>query len=133
MGKTSKPPDEARLQIFDRVSDEETDILKVVLLECAERSHITEIYEVFGREYFLKFIDIFAGATITCPSRAVLEEAIRNVSIYLLISSAKLGSRAQLVRDLAAKYDLTTGYVRELYFDMGEKLSRYDMKREDKR
>jgi hypothetical protein len=120
-------PSEDRLHIIDKITGKEFDILKVVLLECCDKSHIPELYEIFGRENFLKFIDIFAGSTIKCPSREVLDKAVRDVTVYLLISKSGVGNRSSLVRDLAVQYGVTVGVIRQIYVEMQDRLNRYNL------
>ena len=122
-------PSEDTIRIFDTVSHKDIDILQVALIECAGNTHIPELYEIFGKEAFLKFLDIFSGSTIVCPSRIVLEEAIRNVGIFLKLEEALEGSRNKLVKDLAIKYGITSGAVRKVYMDMEDSLRRYKFRR----
>ena len=116
------------LQIFDTISQRELDILKVALIDCCADTHMPELYEIFGKEAFLRFLDVFSGATIVCPPREVLHRCIRNVGIYLRIDGALDGSKSQLIRDLAAKYKLTQGVVMRIYVDMEARLKRYQIR-----
>lgn len=119
---------EESLQIFDTVSGREMDILRVSLLDCCSETHIPELYEIFGREAFLKFLDVFSGATIVCPPRETLNRCIRNVGIYLRVEKAPDGSKARLIRDLATKYKLSQGAVIKIFCEMEERLKRFKIK-----
>ena len=78
--------------------------LKLVLLTCRGISHLPEIFEIFGEESALKFLDIFAGCTIEVPSRKDIQTTIRDVVIWATLTKHKGKKRRVLVEELCAKY-----------------------------
>ena len=125
MGYDTRPGGERSLQIFDTVGLRDVDVLRVALIDCCTESHIPELYDIFGREAFLKFLDVFAGATIVCPSHETLSQCIRNVGIYLRVVREPDDTRPRLVRDLAVKYKITRSQVLRIFVEMEDRLKRY--------
>lgn len=115
----------SEIRIFDQVSQQFMDLFQIVLLAAAEDTHIPEIYEIFGPEYTLRFLDIFRGMTVEVPSREVIANALRDVGIYLAVVQAGEGTKAQIIRDLAVKHGLTAQKVRSIYYRTTEQLSRF--------
>lgn len=120
--------DETSVGIFDKISNQMIDILKIALIECAADTHIPELFEIFGRENFLKFLDIFSGCTIVCPHRAVIDKCIRDVTIYLKVERALEGTKTDAVKYLASQYSVSPGVIRQIHSEMVEKLKRYTIK-----
>lgn len=106
--------------IFDRGSLKHIDALQVALLRAGKDTLLPEIYDIFGKEKLLKFLDIFAGTTVQVPTKKVLEDAIRDTYIYLGIENAKAKrkEKADVVRDLAKRYDIDNRDVHIIYEDM---------------
>ena len=76
------------------------------------------LFEVFGKEYFLKFLDIFAGTDVKVPTKNKLEEAVRQVGIFMELKRADPAERPRIIRDLAKKYGLTAGEVRTVFVEL---------------
>lgn len=89
------------LRLLDSNLGEHLDVLKLVLMYRHSDSFLPEIYDVLGPEKFLKFLDIFAGATLTLPSFKDLSTAVRDVSIYLDVQ------RGVKPEDVNAKYGVS--------------------------
>ena len=66
----------------DRDPFRQVDIFHVVLLNAAADTVLPELYEIFGRERMVKFLEIFAGVTIRIPSASIFSDAVRDVMIY---------------------------------------------------
>lgn len=114
------------LGIFDPITtSHDCDILRAALIETCANSHIPELYLIFGRENFLKFLDIFAGTTLTVPSREQLNGVLRNVAIFLALERAPDGTKENLISDLAVHYGITRGLVIKAFIEMEERLKRY--------
>jgi hypothetical protein len=106
-------------------SDRSMDLLKLMLLESADKTHLPEFLDIFGRDTLLKFLDIFAGTTVKVPSRKCIENAIRDVSIFVRLERTPSGSKARLVRDLASEFGLNDGQVRKSYYEVEKKADNY--------
>lgn len=113
--------------VFDSVSGKFFDFMMICLLESAGDTLIPQLYDVFGKENFLKFMSIFAGTTIKVPNLKIIEDTMRDVAIYLRLRDLPVGSRAEAVRDLAAQYSRTRGEIRRSFMSMESRFERYKM------
>ena len=73
---------------MDTKLGEHVDLVKVVLFYYNDLSLLPELYDIFGGEALIKFLDIFGGTTIDVPPAETIERAIRDVSIYLRIKKS---------------------------------------------
>lgn len=87
-------------------------VLFLALLNSDAYSVLPEIYEVFGREQTLKFLDVFAGSTIKVPTRKKLQECIRDVDIFCTLEYTK---HPPTKKELADQYDLSESSIKEIY------------------
>jgi len=79
-----------------------------LLLGSARETLLPDILEVVGHERLLKFLDIFAGMSITVPSRDVLIQFVRDADIYVRF-------RPDTAPALAKEHGLEVEQVREIY------------------
>lgn len=96
--------------VFDPVMHKHLDAVTLVLLYNNQNSLLPDLYEIFGDEALVKFIDIFGGTTIRVPSRDDLANAVRDVNIYLTLKH----NRAK-VEDLASQYRLTNTVIEDIF------------------
>ncbi len=99
------------------------DLQAVMILRFGE-TVLPEIFDIFGREHFLRFLDIFQGQTIQVPASADLLRAFRDVRVYSRLSKVSGVKQACLVRELAEEYELSQGEVRAVYYEVEEALSK---------
>ena len=108
--------------IFDTGSAKHIDVLQVSLLRAGKHTLLPELYDIFGKDKLLKFLDIFAGTTIEVPSKKVLESAIRDTYIYLSLENIRKGGgnrkKSDVVKDLADRYSIESSEVLRIYADM---------------
>ena len=109
--------------IFDNSSIKHIDALQVSLLRAGKNTLLPELYDIFGKEKLLKFLDIFAGTTVKVPTKKVLEYAIRDTYIYLGMEKARTSGHKKkrmpdVVKDLAARYDIDEFHIWKIYNDM---------------
>jgi hypothetical protein len=103
------------VSIFDAVSGKFIDTLRAVLYRLCPRSHVIELYDIFGKEHFIKFLDLFSGTTVEVPSRSTLEQGMQDVLIYLTLSRTEPAVRPKMTRHLAQRTGLTAGEVRSRF------------------
>lgn len=60
-------------------------LLYLVLLSDDNSSILPELFDVFGEDLTLKFLDIFSGQTIVCPSKTKLSRMIRDIDMYIRV------------------------------------------------
>lgn len=115
------------LSIFDPVSGQALDLIKVALLEFGLESHLPELYDIFGEDDLLKFLDIFGGCTIKVPSRYEVRDVIRDVRIYLELSRIPRSAegRQRVVNDLCTRYDLTGRSIYTIFGRMERSFAKY--------
>lgn len=112
------------VSIFDKTTRKFVNVLQLALLESTGDTHLPEIFEIFGCDAFLKFMDIFAGTTIEVPSLKVIQDSVRNVSIYMVLRKTPVGSRAKKVRELSAVYSIPTGSVRKIFLNLSTRFDK---------
>jgi hypothetical protein len=113
----------SQFAIFDNSATKHIDALQAALVRASRDSILPELYDIFGRESLLKFLDIFAGTTVKVPTKKVLEDSIRDTFIYLSLEKTKKSGKPKkvmtdVVRDLAGRYSIGMEEVWAIYRDM---------------
>lgn len=106
------------VSILDAVSGRFVAVLRVALDKACPRSPVLDLFDIFGRDAFLKFLDVFQGMTVEVPARAKLEDAMRQVAIYLTLKKTSASGRPGAIRVLANKYGIPAGDVRTIFVDL---------------
>jgi Mor family transcriptional regulator len=101
------------LTILDRKVLDYLNAFHVVLIDAAGDSVLPELVRVFGSKAVIRFLDVFAGMTVTVPSRAVIENSIRDMLIYMRL---KKGLTVDRVTELSNQYDISEETVRCIYY-----------------
>lgn len=118
IGTQKRSPDFA---IFDTGSSKHIDALQVSLLRAGKNTLLPELYDIFGKENLLKFLDTFAGTTVEVPTKKVLEDAIRDTYVYLTLEKGLKSSnkkKSDVVKELSDRYDIEGREVLRIYRDM---------------
>lgn len=110
--------EELGVSIFDSVTGKFNAVLRVALSRTCPRSHVVALFDVFGKDHFLKFLDLFAGTSVQVPTKNKLEEAVRQVGIYMEMKRVTSRRRPSVARQLAKKYGLTAGEVRMAFVEL---------------
>lgn len=84
---------------------------------------LPELFEVFGREKLIMFLDIFAGQTFRVPDHDTLAHRIRDVLIWIAMEEDP--SR---VSDLAVEYSVSENRVCEIHREMRELMGRFQLR-----
>lgn len=113
--------------IFDPVSGQSLDLIKVALLEFGIESHLPELFDIFGEDALLKFLDIFGGCTITIPSRHEVRDVIRDVRVYLELSRIPRTTegRQNIVGELCTRYDISARTLYNIFERMERSFKKY--------
>lgn len=69
-------------RVFDPAIMEHFDIVEVLLVVDNATTVIPEIFEIFGAEKGIEFLDVFSGQKIDVPSVAKLARTIRRAMMY---------------------------------------------------
>jgi len=96
----------------DLAVEKRIDALEVLLLYCAGNTLLPELYRVFGKEYILRFLDLFAGTTLEVPSRETIEQSVRDVDIWIRLRET---NTEEVRAYLAEKYHVSLETVREVF------------------
>lgn len=115
----------ADLRLYNERTGQYIDALYAVLVVSDEMQLFPEMLEIFGKDSVVKFLDVFAGQTITVPPVDVLAAKIRDVTIWLEVS--KRGG-SERIPELAREHGMTESQVRAKVAEVSECLSRVGVK-----
>jgi len=114
---------------LERSTRREVDVLYVLLVHSGRYELLPELYEVFGREHLIRFLEVFGGTTLKVPSEQDLAQAARDVSIYCRLSEAPRGSVGEVVGSLAKEYSIEEGVVEQIHAQMAKLMENYDLRK----
>ena len=98
------------VRLFDKDVSSLIDVFIPVMLAWTRKTLISELYEVFGTEHLMLFLDLFADTRFEVPSRDLILTALRDADIY-----ARLAAHKDTVRGLATKYGVEEHRVADAY------------------
>lgn len=94
------------------------DVFHTVLVDIAGDTVLPEVYDIFGPELAIRFLDVFSGCSFQVPSRKVIEGAARKASVFVdmchLIQDQRYGKRESAER-LVDKYGLSAAAIESIY------------------
>lgn len=96
--------------------------LSAALLSLDRFGLIPELFEIFGQEALLRFLDIFAGQTFKVPDHDTLTARIRDVIIWI-----ELENETKTVAELAEEYGLSDRRIREIRDSMRSIMTRFQI------
>lgn len=77
------------LKFLEHRTERFIDALYALLVTTDDTQFFPEMYEIFGRESVVKFLDIFAGQTIRVPSREVVEKNVKDAIIWVEVQKGE--------------------------------------------
>ena len=98
------------VRLFEKDASQFIDVFIPVMLAWTRKTLISELFEVFGTEHLMRFLDLFAGTRIEVPSRDLILAALRDADIYV-----RLAAHTDTVRGLATKYGVEEHRVADSY------------------
>jgi hypothetical protein len=102
--------------ILSGLSGRQVELFYVLLVSAGRYTFLPEIYDVFGKEQTVKFLELFAGVTIKIPDTNVLQRYAEDISIYYRIEKAATTEKKRLIVDqLGIDLDLDRGQVLRRY------------------
>src|SRR5262245_55180577 len=104
----------SQIKILDKLTKRYLDALYVVLLRSSDQSLLPELYDIFGKELLIKFLDVFAGMQFRVPSREILERAVRDVDIYIRMSDVR---NSEVLEDLSTRHNISKDDVTRIFND----------------
>jgi hypothetical protein len=105
------------LDLLNPMDRKQLDTLYIVLLHYSDHSILPELYEIFGEEAMIRFLDLFGGMTIKVPAHDELKKTIRDVNIYLRLKSSP--KYTETVKELMNEYELDDKYVEQIGREVG--------------
>src|SRR5262249_40962840 len=98
------------VRLFDKDVSSLIDVFVPVMLAWTRKTLISELYEVFGTEHLMRFLDLFADTRFEVPSRDLILAALRDADIYV-----RLAGHKDTVHGLATKYGVEDHRVSDAY------------------
>ena len=98
------------VRMLDKDASRLIDVFIPVMVGWTRKTLIPELYEVFGNQHLMLFLDLFAGTRIEVPSRDLILTALRDADIY-----STLTGHRDTVRGLATKYGVEEHRVADSY------------------
>ena len=98
------------VRLFEKDASQFIDVFIPVMLAWTRKTLISELYEVFGTEHLMLFLDLFADTRFEVPSRDLILTALRDADIY-----STLTGHRDTVRGLATKYGVEEHRVADAY------------------
>jgi hypothetical protein len=108
-----------KYSIYDKKYNEYIDLFYILLLDMAENTVLPEMYEIFGTDKVLKFLDIFAGATITVPSADMISKSLDKIFIFVKLYNNFNKETLDLIKN---DYNLKTDEVLKIYNYVEERI-----------
>lgn len=108
--------------VLTSLSGRQVDVFYLLLVTSGQYTFLPEIYDIFGKEATIKFLEVFAGCRLQIPSVSKLEVLARDTSIYVRIESATAAQRASVIHALADQYDLVEDRIRDIYAETKSKI-----------
>lgn len=87
----------------------------MVLLNTDSYSLLPELYDVFGEDNLIKFLDVFAGNTITVPGKKKFASAVQKIEIY---SRLEVKKNKPTIKELADEYEVSEKYISNSYLEI---------------
>lgn len=102
--------------VLSHLSGRQVEVFYALLISSGRYTFLPELYDIFGREATIRFLEIFAGCRIKVPSVERLENLARSTAIYVRLRQAGNEKRqAMITQILAEEYDLTEDRIRTIY------------------
>ena len=102
--------------MLSHLSGRQVEAFYVLLVSSGSYTFLPELYDIFGRDATIKFLEVFQGCRLSVPKAEKLEKLAREVGIYTRVERAPTSkSRAVVIQRLAEEYELTEDRVRSIY------------------
>ena len=109
------------LLVSDRKMLRGLDPVKAILFLCARHTLLPEIFDAFGKEDTLSFLEIFGGRTIKVPSVKAVKDALVALTIWEEMSKSK--DKGDTCKILAKRFSVRASEIRASYTRVEEMLN----------
>ncbi len=103
--------------VITHLSGRQVEIFYVLLVTCGRYTFLPELYDIFGRENTIKFLEIFAGCNLYVPGVDKLEKLAKNSEIYIRIEQVSEQQKPSVITTIAEEMDISEDRVRTVYVD----------------
>lgn len=93
----------------------------VLLVRSGNYTFLPELYDIFGREATIDFLEIFAGCKLAVPKVEKLEKLAKEAVIYIRIEQSPRRRRFAVVKSLAEEYNTTEDRINKIYLKAKDK------------
>lgn len=101
--------------VFTNIHGREAEVFFVLLLTSGKYSFLPELYEIFGKDSTIKFLELFAGMTVEVPSVKRLSSLARDTKVYTRVKNANPSHRATVIKSLAREFSTDEKRIRLIY------------------
>jgi len=101
--------------VLTNLQGRQVEAFYVLLVASGKYTFLPEIYDIFGRDGTVRFLEIFAGCRIKVPKLERLEKLAQHAAIYIRLEKARKNQKASVVHALALEYDLTESQIRKIH------------------
>lgn len=91
------------------------EVFYALLVSSGKYTFLPELYDIFGREATIRFLEIFAGCRVKVPKLDKLETIARSTAIYVRVSQVSEKRKPSIIKALAEEYELTEDRIRSIY------------------
>jgi Mor family transcriptional regulator len=99
--------------VWDDTIGRHVDVFYLALMEAAGDTLLPELYDIFGKEVTIKFLERFEGTQITVPSGDILKAAARKAAIYAALVDAD--DKDAKASELAREHNMRPAQVLDVY------------------
>ena len=110
--------------VLSHLNGRQVEAFYVLLVSSAKYTFLPELYDVFGREATIKFLDVFAGCSLRVPKINKLERLAMESSIYVRVERVTPRRRQVVIKALAEEYEVTDDRIRNIYHKTKKKLEK---------
>lgn len=101
--------------VLSHLSGRQVEAFYVLLVSSGKFTVLPELYDIFGREMTLKFLDTFAGCSIKVPSPERLKDLALKVEVYVRLSRVPEAQRESVAEEIAEREDCKVAYILSLF------------------
>lgn len=101
--------------LLSHLSGRQVEAFYVLLVSSGRYTFLPELYEVFGRESTLKFLELFEGCSVRVPKLKRLERLAQQATVYVRIERATRGARPQIIHALSREYGISEDRIRTIH------------------
>lgn len=103
------------------------DVLVISLLLDDDFTLLPEILDCVGEKNFFRFIDVFAGATVSIPPRENFVQKIRDTEIFIELKNCKSDDEISHKIDLLSdRYEIHKKSVKSIYTKIKKRMDSYN-------